>query len=324
MKIKTILSLLFSLIILSSILTVNAQSQLSITLSTTQLSYNRGDAVTIGGQLLSGGQPTTGLVGIAVIDSQGNHLVTRTAPTGIINNPISTINTAYLSDIAANPQTTVSAGNLAYFTLRVINHDSVARDLFVVVSAYDNNGVPLSTGGLLVSQVASDREFTATMSVAIPSWAAAGSSFAYGEVYTNWPNQGGYPLAPEVSIPYILTGTNQGSNHPSTSSGSQGSYSLTFSLGPRVPLNSNIIFVSSNVNDIAASNIGSFSVNQLGDSDGDGTLTFIDITFFADNWIVCYNNQPWDHISDLNKDGELDFFDITILADAWILYYTAV
>jgi hypothetical protein len=323
MKKKTILSLLFSLIILSSILTVSAQSQLTVTLSTTQLSYNRGDTATITGQLLSQTQPTTGLVGISVIDSQENYAVIRTVPTGAISNPLGSIDAAYLSDLSANPQSSASPGNLAYFTLRVVNHDSVARDLLAVVSAYDNNGVPLSYGGVLIPQVAVGSGFTTTISVAIPSWAAAGPSYAYGELYTDWPNQGGYPLALEASIPYTLTGTNQGSNNPSTSSGSQGSYALSFTLGPRAQLGLDTVFVSSKVNGIVASNIAVFSINQLGDFNGDKALNFNDIIFFANNWIAYYNNQQWSQAIDFNQDNLVNFRDIITFANAWIFYYSA-
>jgi hypothetical protein len=320
MKTKTILSFLFSLLLLSSILLVNAQS-LEVTVSTTQASYNRGDVVTINGELLSNGQPATGLVGVRVVNGQTSVAI-RTVSAGTIPNPLGTITSAYLSNLAGNPLTSVQSGGLAYFTIQVINNDALPRDLVAIVSVYDNNGVPLSSGGIKQTQLSSGTGFTATVSVAIPSWAAGGQAYAYGELYSNWPDQGGYPLAPETTIPFTLIGATQGFNQPSTSSGSQGSYSLSFRLGPRALLGQNDVYISAYSNGILASNLVSFYVNQL-DFTGDNALDFNDLLFFSNNWVAYYNSQPWNHMVDINSDGDINFNDLLLFSNAWVLYYSA-
>ena len=318
------LSFFFCLILISTILTVNAQTSIEITVSSTKLSYNRGDVVTVNGELLSDNQATNGLVGIAVVDAQGNNVAIRTVSTGAISNPIGTITSAYLSDQSTNKLTSASAGELAYFTISVVNNDYIPRDLRAIINVYDNNGVPLSSGSAKFIAVPSGEECTVMLSVVIPSWAAGGLAYAYGGLYSEWPNQGGYPLAPEVSIPFTLIGTMQGSNQHSTSQGNQGSYELSFKLANRATIGQDVVYVISRVNGVVASNMVSFAVKQLGDFNGDGVLDFHDIVFFADNWIAYYSGQPWNPIVDLNKDSKLDFEDLVAFANAWIIYYSEV
>ncbi|MGD6850476.1 MAG: hypothetical protein ACQCN6_00270 [Candidatus Bathyarchaeia archaeon] len=319
MKTKTILSFLFSLIILSSILVVNAQS-LEVTVSTTKTSYNRGDVITINGELLSDGQPTTGLVGVRVVNGQTSVAI-RTVSAGTVSNPPGAITSAYLSDLSSNPLTSVQSGGLAYFTISVINNDALPRDLVAIVSVYDNNGVPLSSGGIKQEQFSTGTGFTGTVSLAIHSWATGGQAYAYAELYSNWPDQGGYPLAPETTIPFTLIGAAQGLNQPSTSSGSQGSYSLSFKLGPRALLGQNDVFISASSNGILASNLVSFYVHQL-DFTGDNALDFNDLLAFSNNWVAAYSGQPWNHMVDINSDGDVNFNDLLLFSNAWVLYYS--
>lgn len=322
MKKTPILSFLFCILIVSSILTVSAQSTLGITVTTDKQTYNRGDVVSVNGALTADSQPTNGLVGILLVDASTNNLAVRTVSAGSVNNKPGAITAAYLSDQAANSLTSAAAGGSAYFTITVVNKDIVARDLLAVVSVYDDNGVPLSSGSAMQTQVPSNGQLTATISVAIPAWAAAGPAYAYGELFSGYPNQGGYPIASETPIQFTLTGIIQGTNQPSTSSGSQGSYAFAFKLPARAALGQYSGYVSSYSNGLKASNIASFTVKQPADFNGDSALDFNDLIAFANNWISYYNNQQWSPVSDLNKDGKIDFNDLIGFANAWIIYYS--
>jgi hypothetical protein len=323
MKKTTILPLLFCFLILSSILTASAQSTLNLTVTTDKQSYNRGDVVSITGALTADSQSTNGLVGILLVDANGHNVAVRTVRAGSVNNQPGAIATAYLSDPTGNHLTSASAGSLAYFTITVVNKDTVPRDLLAVVSVYDDNGVPLTSGSTMQTQVPSNGQITATVSVALPSWAAAGSAYAYGELYSGWPNQGGYPLSQETAIPFTMTGIIQGTNQPSTSSGSQGSYAFAFKLPARASIGIYNGYVSSYSNGLRASNIVSFNVRQPADFNGDGALDFNDLIAFANNWIAYYNSQAWSQAADLNNDGKIDFNDLILFANAWIIYYSA-
>jgi hypothetical protein len=323
-KIVPLLSFFFCLVFLSTILTVNAQTSIEITISSDKLSYNRGDVVTVSGDFLSDNQAINGLLGMAVVDTHGNNIAIRTVSTGTINNPLGTVTSAYLSDQSTNKLTSTSAGELAYFTISVINNDYIPRDLRAIINVYDNNGVSLSIGSAKFIAVPSGEECTAMLSVVIPSEAAGGLAYAYGGLYSEWPNQGGYPLAQEVSIPFTLIGAIQGSNQHSTSSGNQGSYELSFKLANRATLGQDNVYVISRVDGIIASNMVSFVVKQLGDFNGDGVLDFEDVVIFADNWIAYHSGQPWNPIVDLTKDSKLGFEDVVVFADAWIKYYNGV
>jgi hypothetical protein len=308
---------------ISSILTVHAQTSLKVTVTTDKQSYNRYDIISISGALTADDQPTNGLVGVYLVDSAGNDLALRTISAGTVNNQLGAITSVYLSDSTGNPASSASAGSLAYFTITVVNKDSVPRDLLAVVSVYDSNGIPLAIGSTEQLQVPSNSQLKGTVSMPIPTWAASGTGYAYGELFSGWPDQGGVPLSQETAVQFTLTGAAQGTNQPPTSSGSQGSYALAFRLPARAALGMDTIYVSSSANGLSASDITSFKVNQPGDFNGDGVLDFTDLTAFANSWIAYYNGQPWNHIADLNGDGKLDFTDLTLFATAWIIYYSA-
>jgi hypothetical protein len=322
MKKTEILPFLFLVLIISSILTVNAQSTLNVTISTDKSSYNRGDVVSVSGALTFNGQAATGLVGLLLKDSTSNPISIRTISAGSVNSPPGIVTTVFLSDVHGNPMSSASTGSLAYFTVTVVNKDSIPRDLYAFISAYDNNGIPISTGFVFQQLIAVNGQLTGTVSVPMPSWAAAGNAYVYGELFSNLPDQGGVPLAQEISNQYTITGVVRGSNQPSTSSGSQGSYATAFKLQTRAPTGTYNIHVSSSSNGLVASNIASFIVKQPADFNGDGIIDFNDLIGFANNWIAYYNNQAWSAAADLNKDGIIDFNDLISFANAWITYYS--
>jgi len=320
MKKTKILPFLFCFLIISSILTVSAQTNLSVTVTTDKPSYNRGDVVSVSGALLANGQPVTGLVGLLLKDSANNDLALRTISAGNVNNQLGTITAVFLSDIHGNPVSSASAGSSVYFTITVFNKANVPRDLYAYISVYDNNGVPLTSGYVSQQQVASNGQLTGTISMPIPNWAAAGNAYVYGELFSNFPDQGGIPLAQEMAAQYTLTGIIQGTNQPSISSGSQGSYAIAFKLPARTAIGNYNVFISATSNNVVASNIASFTVNQPGDFNGDGVIDFNDLIGFANAWIAYNNNQPFSHVADLNNDGKVDFNDLILFANAWIVY----
>ncbi len=320
MKKTKILPFLFCVLTISSILTVSAQTTLNLTVTTDKPSYNRGDVVSVSGALLADSQPATGLVGLLLKDSANNDLALRTVSAGAVNNLPGLISAVFLSDSHGAPVSSASAGSLVYFTITGVNKASAPRDLYAFISVYDNNGVPLSSGYAYQQQVASNGQLTGTISMPLPSWAAAGNAYVYGELFSNLPDQGGIPIAQEMSAQYMLTGIIQGSNQPSTSSGSQGSYAIAFKLPARTAIGNYNVYISSTSNGLAASNIASFTVNQPGDFNGDGVVDFNDLIGFANAWIAYNSNQPWSNVADLNNDGKVDFNDLILFANAWIVY----
>lgn len=230
MKKTKILPFLFCILIISTILVVNGQTTSNITITTDKQSYNRGDVVSVSGTLTYGDQSATGLVGLLLKDSANNELSLRTISAGPVNNPPGIISAVYLSDNHGRPVSSASAGGSPYFTITVDNKDSVPRDLYAFVSVYDNDGVPLTSGFAYQLQVASNGQLSVSIQTPIPSWGAAGNAYVYGELFSNFPDQGGIPLAQEMAVQYTLTGIIQGSNQPSTSIGSQGSYAIAFKL----------------------------------------------------------------------------------------------
>jgi hypothetical protein len=323
MKKTKILPFLFCVIIISSILTVSAQSTLNVTILTDKPSYNRGDVVSVSGALTYNNQPATGLVGLLLKDSTNNPISLRTIRAGSVNNPPGIVSAVFLSDLQGNPVSSASTGTLAYFTVTVVNKDSAPRDLYAIVSVYDNNGIPISIGYVFQQLVAVNGQLSGTVSIPMPSWAAAGNAYVYGELFSNLPDQGGVPIAQEISNQYTLTGVVQGSNQPSNSSGSPGSYATAFKLQARAPIGTYNIFATLLSNGLIASNIASFQVKQPGDFNGDGIVDFNDLIGFANSWIAYYNTQALTTAADLNKDGKIDFNDLILFANAWITYYSA-
>jgi len=323
MKKTKILPFLFCVLIISSILTVSAQSTLNLTVTTDKQSYNRYDVVNISGTLAIDSGATNGLVGIYLVDAAGNDLALRTVTAGTVSNQPGAITSLFMSDASGNPSSSAATANsLVYFTINVVNQDSVSHDMLAVVSLYDNNGIPLGMGAVSEPQVPSGGQLGGTVSIPVPSWAANGVAYAYGELFSNYPSQGGVPLCQETSVQFTISGSVAGENTPSTSSGSQGSYALTFRLPARAALGLDTAYVSCSSNGLSASNIVTFNVNQPGDMNGDGVLDFTDLVLFANAWLAYYSGQPWNHAADLNHDGKLDFTDLILFADAWIIYYS--
>jgi PKD repeat protein len=183
---------------------VLAENPLNLTVKTNKSSYILRNQVEISGNLTYDSQPVQGgLVGIEARDphTTPQKIVTRTLQVGAISPPPGgwpiEIQSATLCTFEGTPITSTLRGTDAYFKATVKYNGAGSRQIRVTVNIYDNSLIPL---GILSSQFTISKGDIVTVGPAniyIESWTTPGIAPIYANVYTGWPDTGGYPLCPE-------------------------------------------------------------------------------------------------------------------------------
>ena len=156
--------------------------------------------------------PSDGLVGVQIQDPNGNTMVIRTLRTGT-SNPYTwaaTVSQDYLSNSQGGQINSISipsASNpvIPMFNFEVTNNLQTTQSMIVTFNVFDSNGVPVAVTYQQVN-VAALSSSENIVDFSIPSTAHYGTAYAYVGVYSNWPSQGGYPLSPEQSFQFTITG----------------------------------------------------------------------------------------------------------------------
>ncbi len=325
---KKIYPILFFVLILASVLIVNATT-ITITLTTNRTSYARLDNMTVSGSLSMDDQPVTkGLVAIQIDKPNGDPLVVRTVNTGVnptypdpVDNPdfLGQVLNLYPSDIQRNPVSNFNTGGTSYFTLTVQNIDNDPRYLYAVVNVYDNNNIPIGIA-IAEGEFAASSQSTITCGIPIPTWATPGRATAFAAIYTLMPRTGGRPFSLEASTTFTINGV-QGNPPPTSQSGSQGNYILTFQIPPKCPIGTYNVYTSVAYRGIPDTESTSIQIHQPGDLDGNGTVDFDDLLTFVDGYIA-YTTPPYtlDPKCDFDHNGVIDFDDVLSFVDAYIQY----
>ena len=335
MKTKIIsLSFLFILII-SSVALVHAQTSLSLTVTTNQTtSYDFYQPITISGSLsLNGLNPSDGLVGIQILypssGSSGVSMVLRTIETGTATefSEPEAIASAYASDGNGNPVAGFYNDGNGYFSMTVANQDHQARLVLIAVSIYDGNGVPL---GLYTAQVqiGKDASQLETATIPIPTDAHSGTAYGYADVYSDFPQNGGVPLAAEQPFTFQIeqgTGNSPATGTAPSNSGNAGAYSMTFKLpsfsdtiGGTYP-----VYASGTWSGYYGTATTSFNIpsTPAGDFNGDGVVDASDFFIFLTAYIASNSGQSYNTACDLGHDGKIDANDFFLFLSDYILYW---
>lgn len=226
----------------TNIINVTAQNPLQLTLKTDKSSYVLREQVKISGNLTYNGAPVQGgLVGIEVREPRATpkRIVARTAPVDTITPPPGgwtiEILSATLSDSYGNPLTSTLRGVNAFFKATVKYTGFGSRPIIVTINVYDNSLIPI---GILSSQFNITSGDTVTVGPAdiyIERWVTPGIAPIYVNVYTNWPDAGGYPLCPEKTGNFTLLESEYESppgNPLPTYFIENGKYKINFTLPP--------------------------------------------------------------------------------------------
>lgn len=323
MKMKSTLFfslLLCGLLLLSFSPITGAQQSISnLTVTTDQQSYCSFCPVTINGNIKS--TTTNENIALQVASSKGGLLVLRsvnTAATTASSMPAQ-INSAFLSDLTGSSRYSIDAGNLGYFAINLMNNDNVLHNMLVTVNIYDSSGIPI---GIAVGETSllPGRSGTAMLSIQIPIGVHSGVAFGYANVFTDYPNEGGFPLAVETQFQFTVNGAlNSANSSAAKTTAHQDAYSLTFRLPTKgSPDGVYTVYVASS--GTLQPKTVSFDVFFV-DFTGDGDINFQDITFFVSAYIKFnQENSAYTHICDLNHDSQIGFPDILLLVNGYIKY----
>jgi PKD repeat protein len=145
-----------------------------------------------------------GLVGIQVKDPV-NKIVARTVPTGIgeAEDWDLEIKSLYSSDSSGDPKDEVERGKWSYFYVTVQNHKAVPQDVLITLNIFDGTLIPL---GLKSVKETLPAGFTTgyLTAVNLSKWATPGNAVVYANVYSDWPENAGYPLCPEKAADFTI------------------------------------------------------------------------------------------------------------------------
>jgi hypothetical protein len=326
---KKIYPFLFCLLILSSVLTVQATT-VNLTVTTDKTSYLRSENLAVSGSLRKDGQPVTnGLVAIQINSQNGDPMVIRTVNTGVnptypdpIANPdfLGQILNLYSSDFYQNPVNNVYAGALAQFTLTAQNLANEPRHLVTAVTVYDNNNVPVGVATSEIGTVPARSQSTKVVGVPIPASAVSGRATAFASIYSDMPKLGGKPFSLEASATFTINGV-QGNLPPSSGNGNQGNYNLNFKLPPKCPVGTYTVYTTAAYYGVSDSKTTTFQVSQPGDLNGNGTVDFDDLLLFINAYVI--NHAPpytVTPVADFDHNGMINFDDVLLFVNYYVVY----
>lgn len=322
---KTHISPLFLIIILSVITNTITHAQpsstLTLTVTTNQPAYYRKENATICANLTQNEiQVLDGIVAIEVKDPSTQTLIIRTATTE--TPPSATPYVRILSIIPCNslgnPQESFERGTLAYFKSTIKNYDIEPREILITVNTFDRNSMPFSLAGLRTT-IEGQTTSSVILPIPIPEDAPLGNSTAYGNAYTDWPSLNGWPYCIEVSTTFTIVSAGSLSfttipeqqNLFSANLQINGNYNITFQIGPKAPAGNYTIYATSRYLGEETYNSTKFRVRLLADFDDDLDVDGVDLRIF------CKGYATGDLKCDLDYDGDVDGLDLRIFCKCY-------
>jgi hypothetical protein len=279
--------------------------------------------------------PTDGLVGLQINDSTDHIMIIRTLSTGITipYGIAATISQAYLSDASENQISSISIPSASnpviprlYF--KVTNNLNTVQSVIVTLNVYDSNGVPIAETSQPMSGIPSLSSEVSLVDFSIPSWAHFGTAYAFVNVYSNWPSQGGVPLGEENAFQFTITGGTPFQGTPPLTNSLNGLPYKNFNTTFRLPLNSALgqytAYSSTSYQNIPASQTTHFNVAQLADINSDGAVNFNDITYFVGLYIAYFTNGLFSpQIDFIHSGNTINFNDIIVFVGYYILAWSS-
>lgn len=288
--------------------------------STNKFSYSLGATINVYGTLTLLGNPITdGLVAVQAEDDSGNLRLIRVVSTGQVPPPCEVRIMEFLScDSAGNPKSSFDRGEFAFFKVTVESlasfdvkttiffdlFDSVGRSIIVLFHAHS---------------ITPDELFSYTESILIPHDFFLGAATCYvnvliGNVLPAMPKFDGYPCCSEESVEITVTGTGTEatSSELELSTGSEGSYGLSFKLPDTAPLGRYNIYVRARYNAWASVAFDYFWLCT--DVDRDGQINILDISIPAKAFGSKIGDSNYYGLADINEDNVINILDIAAIA----------
>lgn len=292
---------------------------LELTVTTNKPTYSFGDTAYVSGSLIWAPNyivVTDGIIGVEVKKPSGNPLIFRTVPTGSITsqNWLANLTEFYPCDANGVPKYSFQAREAVYVHAEWKNFDmTLAHTVLCVVTIYDANSVPL-VGPSFSTRLAPNSMAAMTTMI---STSTVGNATLYASLFSDLPENGGYPYCPERNATFTI-GTPT-SNSPFESS-SDGFYNFSFKLPlSGVPEGNYTVYATTDYNDVGyyyhAANNATFTIILPGDINGDGAVDIYDAILLALAFDTAPGDLNWNPNADLNHDGAVDIYDAIILAN---------
>lgn len=236
-QLLTSLTLLLILTLQTIVITTSSDSGLEVTVRTDKLTYTLRETVKMYGNVTYDGQNVTeGFVSIQVKNPLGSNVLFRTIPVGSTPSRRWSVEiiSAYPCDEVGNPKTKFERGKWAYFKMVAKNEEVVPQQVLMTITAFDSSLIPIGT---LASKLTIDPGKTATYipAIWIDYWVSTGTAFAYFNIYTDYPENNGFPYYPEKMANFTIMESKYeepSPNPPPEQSIQNGSYQNQFSLSP--------------------------------------------------------------------------------------------
>jgi len=296
---------------------IHANPSLTLTVNTDKQIYNAGEKVAINGTLTSNGVPIpNSIVAIEIRDRADLPFTFRTRPTGTTNKNWDVNYTElFPCDSNGNPKYSFTIGATLWIRFTVKNYDNVSHNVLTAISFYDAANVPLGAWYPYRGSIGPGQSITMVfMADKIPNNAKPGNAAIYGNLYSDFPKNGGFPYCLEKSVAFTITTTTSStlnSEKEVYTTSTEAMYNLTFKLASTdVRVGNYTIYVSAQYQNETTTNTATFQAVLMGDLNNDLKVDMIDIG------IVClaYGSKPgdpnWNPIADLNGDEKIDMIDI--------------
>jgi hypothetical protein len=119
---------------------------------------------------------------------------------------------AYIGDLYGNPVSSVQRGSDYYVHVRYKNTQQVPIQALIAFSIFDSTNVPIFASYLIHGTVDPGGPFSASVRWRVPIDATLGQAKVYGNAYSDFPQNNGYPHCPEKSSNFniVVAGLSSG------------------------------------------------------------------------------------------------------------------
>ena len=242
---------------------------LSLNTKTDNPFYDVNESIYVYGDLTLGSSPVEdGLVALEIDDPNNEVIVIRTLSTGVppagqIVEIIDVIPCGGSPDY--NPRSWFYKGTWAYFNISIRNNGVESRKVTVAGNVYDVN---LTSLGFIAFEktVAGDSTAWGIADFYIYGTVPAGNAVIYANALTGWPRNRGTAYCPEENATFEIRESGGGAatgSLPLSSSGSEGTYNLTFRLSPDARAGAYQVCASSSYQELSATSRTAFGVSAI-------------------------------------------------------------
>ena len=105
-------------------------------------------------------------------------------------------------DVSGNPKYSFELGKVANFKVTIDSSGSGMANVLLCANVYDLSGAPQGSAWSNVTVSSGSSSFVLGMT--IPKSAEVGNAAVYVGAYTDWPQNSGFPLCPEVSAVFQI------------------------------------------------------------------------------------------------------------------------